>query len=411
MMRYRAAWVLPIVTPPLKDGWVAIESDRIVAVGDDPVGDGIDLGSVAILPGLVNAHTHFELSYLRGRIAEATRFVDWIRTVMRERKQVANPNEPVILEAAEAAVREARAAGTAAVGDVSNTLATVPVLARSPLLARVFFELLGFNVSDPEAVVREARARVKALSPSPSVRVSLAPHAPYSVSPGLFTAIRADLDARDGQVSSIHLGESPEEVELLARGSGGWRTLLQEMGAWTDTWTAPARSPVGYLDDLGFIDSQVLAVHGVQLSGDDLHTLRTLGVTVVACPRSNRHVGVGSPPLDAFYAVGVDVAFGTDSLASVPDVNLFAELAEARRLTRRVPARTLLRSATLSGARALGFGQDLGSIEPGKRPALIAVSVPAGIDDVEEYLVSGVEPPRVRWLGQENLQLPSPNLQ
>jgi 5-methylthioadenosine/S-adenosylhomocysteine deaminase len=109
-------------------------------------------------------------------------------------------------------------------------------------------------------------------------------------------------------------------------------------------------------------------------------------------------VGVGSPPLDAFYASGVSVAFGTDSLASAPDLNLFSELAEARRVAPRVPAARLLESATLSGARALGFGDDLGSIEAGKRAALIAVRVPEAVSDVEEYLVSGIDPGAVAWL-------------
>jgi cytosine/adenosine deaminase-related metal-dependent hydrolase len=107
----------------------------------------------------------------------------------------------------------------------------------------------------------------------------------------------------------------------------------------------------------------------------------------------------------------VDVAFGTDSLASVEDLNLFSELAEARRLAPRVPARRLLESATLVGARALRFDGELGSIEPGKRDALIAVDLPAGVIDVEEYLVSGVEPGTIRWLDSTtpNAQFPTPN--
>jgi cytosine/adenosine deaminase-related metal-dependent hydrolase len=199
-------------------------------------------------------------------------------------------------------------------------------------------------------------------------------------------------------VSTVHLGESSEEVELLKRGSGGWKTLLEELGAWSPDWQAPGTSPVEYLEDLGFLDSRVLAVHGVQFSGEDLSRLRALNVTVVSCPRSNRHVGVGSPPIEAFYAMDVDVAFGTDSLASVDDLNVFAELAEARRLAPRVPAHALLASATVVGARALGFGDDYGTIEPGKRAALIAVRVPEGVTDVEEYLVSGITPDRITWV-------------
>ena len=137
----------------------------------------------------------------------------------------------------------------------------------------------------------------------------------------------------------------------------------------------------------------------MQCSSDDLAHLRKLGTTVVSCPRSNRYVGVGDPPLEAFYAAGLSVALGTDSLASVDDLNMFAELAAARKLAPGVAARRLLESATLAGAGALGFGNELGSIDQGKRASLIAVRVPDHIDDVEEYLVSGVEPASVAWLG------------
>jgi cytosine/adenosine deaminase-related metal-dependent hydrolase len=149
-------------------------------------------------------------------------------------------------------------------------------------------------------------------------------------------------------------------------------------------------------------------VHGVQFDGADLDRVRTLGVTLVSCPRSNRHVGVGSPPLEAFYAMDVDVAFGTDSLASVEDLNMFSELAEARRIAPKVSARTLLRSATLTGATALGFGSEFGSVEPGKRAVLVVVRVPDDVNDVEEYLVSGVDPSNIQWLTSAfNSQLPT----
>jgi cytosine/adenosine deaminase-related metal-dependent hydrolase len=199
-------------------------------------------------------------------------------------------------------------------------------------------------------------------------------------------------------VTTVHLGESPEELEFIRRGTGPWRVLLEELGVWTNEWEPPGGSPVEYLDQLGFLDRRVLAVHGVQFDGDDLHRLRSRGMTVVSCPRSNQHVGVGAPPLEAFYAMGVNVAFGTDSLASAPDLNLFSELAEARRLAPRVPARALLESATCQGAAALGFGEDFGTIEAGKRAQLIAVRTPADLDDVEEYLLSGITPADVSWV-------------
>ena len=397
MPAYTAEWVLPMTGEPIHRGSVSIENGRIAGVDDRAPAGAIDLGDVAVLPALVNAHTHLELSYLRGRVPPTGTFIDWIRTIIAARREYPDAADPRILDAARAAVAEARASGTGLFGDISNTLVTAPLLRDAAMPAQVFYELLRFNAPDPEAMTREARAKADAVADA-DVRVSLAPHAPYSVSPGLFGAIRADLDAHPGQMTTVHLGESAEELEFIRRGTGPWRVLLEELGVWTNAWEPPGTSPVEYLERIGFLDRRVLAVHGVQFDGDDLGRLRSRGVTVVSCPRSNQHVGVGAPPLEAFYAMNVKVAFGTDSLASAPDLNLFFELAEARRLAPRVPARALLESATCRGAAALCFENDFGTIEPGRRAHLIAVRTPADVDDVEEYLVGGIEPSAVRWL-------------
>jgi cytosine/adenosine deaminase-related metal-dependent hydrolase len=398
MVTYQADWVLPIVTAPLRRSSVTVNGGRVAAVGSTATaGTVIDLGRAAIVPGLVNAHTHLELSYLERRVPRSGSFDAWVRTLMALRRGHADPANAEILGAARRAIAAARASGTALVGDVSNTLATVSLLRDAGLAAQVFYELLGFNTPDAPGVVRRARARARETAGG-QVRVHLAPHAPYSVSPALFRALRADLDEHQAAVSSVHLGESSGEVQLLRDGTGVVRAMLEQLGVWSNEWEAPGVSPVAYLADLGFLDRRVLVVHGVQLEQPDLERLVALGATIVSCPRSNQHVGAGSPPLEAFYRSGVRVALGTDSLASVADLNVFAELAEARRLAPRVPAAALLRSATLTGADALGFGGDFGSLEPGKRAALLAVRIPADVDDVEEYLVSGIETDAIAWL-------------
>jgi cytosine/adenosine deaminase-related metal-dependent hydrolase len=397
MTSYRADWLLPIVDAPVRDGWVALSQGRITGVGQGASPEAVDLGRAVVMPGLVNAHTHLELSYLHGRVPPAQAFTDWVRVLMALRRGHPDPASNDIVARARAAIAEARACGTSLVGDVSNTLITVPLLRDSGMPAHVFQELLGFNPADADARLTAAAAAAATVDGS-DVRVTLAPHAPYSVSPALFRGIRAHLDAGTTPVTTVHLGESAEEIELLERGTGPLRTLLEDLGVWTDEWKSPGVSPVGYLSELGFLDRWVLAVHGVQFDGGDLSQLAACGAAIASCPRSNVHVGVGSPPLEAFYAMDVDVAFGTDSLASVADLNVFSELREARRIAPRVPARRLLESATLSGARALGRGDDFGSVEIGKRAALIAVQLPAGVDDVEEYLVGGIEPDAIRWL-------------
>jgi cytosine/adenosine deaminase-related metal-dependent hydrolase len=401
MIHYHADWILPIVDEPLRNSWVALDRGRIVALGrpdDRGGGDVVDLGRTVVLPGLVNAHTHLELSYLRDSVKPASRFVDWIHQLMARRRAFADPSDSAILHAAREGIREARAAGTALVGDISNTLVTVPLLAEGEMPAVVFYELLRFNEADPVGRVQRARQQLEALPRTSDVRTTIAPHAPYSVAPLLFRAIRADLDRHPFERSTVHLSESAEEVQFIRTGEGAWRDLLQQLGTWSEQWKPPGTTPVAYLADAGFLDRRVLVVHGVQCTAPDLARLGALGCTIVSCPRSNRHVGVGSPPLGAFYAAGVDVAFGTDSLASVEDLNMFGELAEARRIAPHVPAGRLLESATRTGARALGFDGEFGSIEPGKRAALVAVSLPDHIADVEEYLLSGIRPEMIRWL-------------
>jgi cytosine/adenosine deaminase-related metal-dependent hydrolase len=392
---------------------VTVEDGLIIATGAGAPADALDLGHAALLPSLVNAHTHLELSYLRGSVGRADRFLDWIRAFLKARGRQLAPHDPVVSNSVRTAIGDARASGTGLIGDVGNTLVAAPQLQEAGMPVRLFYELLGFNVADPGGRVAAARAEVDAAqSAAPDVRISLAPHAPYSVSPGLFTAIREDIDQHPRDVSSVHLGESPEEVELLERGTGGWVDLLRDLGVWTEEWRAPGQSPVTYLAEMGFLDSRVVAVHGVQFSGDDLARLEALGTTIVSCPRSNRYVGVGDPPLEAFYAMGLDVALGTDSLASVDDLNMFQELAAARRLAPRVPARALLESATVGGAKALGFGAEFGSLDAGMRASLIAVQLPERVGDVEEYLLSGIEPGSITWLDSKtpNAQQPTPNV-
>lgn len=392
-MRYRAAWILPIHSPPIAGGVVTVDRGSILAVGPYDGGAVEDLGRVAVLPGLVNAHTHLELSWMRGQVPPGTSVPAWAARLMALRRTVwAEPSDPIV-----DAIVEARASGTCLVGDVTNTFATFAPLLDSELSAALFRELVGFSAPDPEALVREVSDRIADLTPIAWLRASIVPHAPYSVSPALMRAIAA---WSKGKPLSIHLGESPQEVEFLTDGTGEWRALLESLGVWNPAWTPPACGPVEYLDRLGMVDRHLLAVHGVTFTDAELSRLAAAGSTVVACPRSNRWTGAGVPPVERFYASGVRVAVGTDSLASVDDLNLFAELAEIRRLAPGVPAARILDSATLAGTQALGFDSELGSLTPGKRAQLLAVRLPAAVRDVEEYLLSGIEPGDLRWLDE-----------
>jgi aminodeoxyfutalosine deaminase len=401
MPQHRAAWLLPISQPPIRDGWVRTERGRITALGPHRRGerrppDEVDLGSVAVLPGLVNAHTHLELSWMRGRIGPTDDFPQWIRDVITLQRS-GNPDTPA-RAAIDRAIAEARGSGTALVGDISNTLAPVAGLIETETAAVEFCELIGFKADRARQVLEEAATKLAKLPRTDVVRYSWAAHAPYSVSPALFQGIRQLLDRDPFGRCSVHLGESREETEFLRDGGGAWRKLLEDLGAWDPSWQAPECDPVEYIDRMGFMTDRLLVVHGVQFGRRELERIAAKGATLVTCPRGNVLTGAGIPPIADFYASGIPIALGTDSLASVPDLNLFSELAELRRLSPSTPAGRLLESATINGARALGFESDFGTIEPGKRDRLLAVDLPERIGDVGEHLVAGVRSEDIRWI-------------
>jgi cytosine/adenosine deaminase-related metal-dependent hydrolase len=320
---HRAAWILPISRPPIRHGWVAVDDGRIVGTGSEEElpepfrqapcsvarGEG-DRSEVAVLPGLVNAHAHLELSWMRGLVPPMTSMPAWASALMALRRNSAVDTAAAI----ETAITEARAAGTSLVADVANTFDTYALIARSALRAIVFRELIGFRATDPDAIIAAAEEDIERLPPALRVRVALVPHAPYSVSGVLVAALARRAAATP---ISIHLAESPDETQFLAEGTGAWRGVLESVGAWNPAWQPPACGPLDYIERLGLLTPRLLAVHCVQLGEEELRRLAHAGATIVTCPRSNEWTGAGAPPVGAFYASGARVAIGTDSLASV----------------------------------------------------------------------------------------------
>ena len=398
MIRYRAAWVVPIIGEPIENGWVDVADGLVVDVGSPEQRTftaghpEVNFPESLIMPGLVNAHTHLELSGLRGQIPKDQSMPRWTRKLLSRTAEI-TPDDAAI----RAAVHEAQRSGTVLVGDISNTLASVGPLRDAGMMATIFKELLGFDESTPTDLVAQTRNELSKFD-GKGLRFCLAAHALYSVSPALFGALRTAVNDRELWPLSVHVAESIEEVEFLQTGTGEWREILEERGRWDPKWTPSNMTPVEYLDSLGWCGRDTLMVHGVQLTDSDLSRMASGDVTLVTCPRSNNWTGAGHPPVDRFYASGVRVAVGTDSLASVADLNLFSELQELRRLGPAIPASAILRSATKIGAEALGFGGELGVIAPGYKALLIAVRYAGAVSDVEEYLVNGIKREQVTWI-------------
>jgi len=402
-----APWVVPIVAPPLREGALVLDGDGVIAA----VGPRAALratygglpetrGEGLLLPGLVNAHAHLELSSLAGRVAGGCGVIAWTRALagrLREAQERPAQGEDELFAAARAAALAAKALGTAAIGDVGNGTSGWRALAAAGLQGLFFHELVGSREARTGDALADAERERAALPERPGgVAAVPAPHAPYSVGPALLRRIFAAA-AVAGLPTSIHLAEDPDELALLRDGSGGWPAVLRALGASPED-RSPGLEPCAYLAACGGFATlhPPLLVHMVHASADDRRRARDAGATVVLCPRSNLHIGGRLPDVPALLEDGVALAVGTDSLASVPDLSLWAELSVLANAFPAVPPRTWLHAAAAGGARALGLSQ-LGTLAPGSRPGLLDVLPGESSADPERDLVT-TPPPTLRWL-------------
>ena len=368
MLRIRAGSVHPVTAPPITDGAVLVADDgRIAAVGahaqvpDPPRARRVEFPDAVLVPGLVNTHTHLELTHLAGRNPERE-FSRWIRTI-RSLKDATTPEE--FDHSAEQGVRDCWTAGVTCVADTGSTGAPLRALARLGARGIYYQEGFGPDPADRAASLAELQAAVVHLGPVASARTRLgvSPHAPYSVSEPLYRAV-ADFARRESLPLAVHLAESREETALVRDGAGSFAEALRARGI-------PVRahhcSPVQYLLQLGVLERATgwLSIHCVQVDERDLDILRQARVGLAHCPRSNRAHRHGTAPLAAFRAAGIPVGLGTDSVVSAGDVNLWAEAAAAG-----LDGEDALRMLTIAGARALGLESEIGSLEAGKQADL-----------------------------------------
>jgi cytosine/adenosine deaminase-related metal-dependent hydrolase len=378
--------------PLIRDGAVLIEGGRIARVGRaaelrDHSGDVTrDYGEAVILPGLVNAHAHLELGRLI-RPDRPGRFIDWLTSVLG-----AGLDADTAAAAAAEGAAESLRFGVTTVGDISRHARAVRgTLRHSPLRGVSYGEVVGMArrkhvLPDLLAAAKDDAVR------GPDLKPGVSPHAPYSIDADGY---RQCLDAAraKGLPLTTHLAESPDEAAFLSDHAGPFHELWDRLGAWDES-SVPrfAGGPVRYAASLGLLDHHPTALAHFNYCDDDELALLARGrASVVYCPRT--HAYFGHPPhrWREMLAAGINVALGTDSRASSPDLNLVDDLRLLSRLAPDVPARTLWELPTTRGARALGLGDEAGAIAAA-RCADLVVFPTASSDPLAHVLQSTVLP-------------------
>jgi len=397
-------WALPVAAPPVREAAVAIAQGRIAWIGPAAAlparfqpAPRRTFSHALLIPGLVNAHCHVQLTALRGRLQPGTPFVAWVRQLLAEWERWSREEEE---RSTEAGLARMLHAGITTVAHVSPDPPLAP-FAASPLRAVLFHEALGFPARWAEARLAAAEAwlaRMEAVTATaPRIRPAVAAHAPYSVSAPLLRGLAALAQSR-AVPFSIHLAETQEEAHFLRDGGGELAELLRERGAADPAWKPPGMSPVAYADALGLLRRRGLAVHLNYLAPGDLPRLRQ-GITACWCPGAHRWFGHPSHPAPELLAAAVPLALGTDSLASNDDLDLLREMRLAAAAFPAIDPAEWLRAATLAGAAALGLDREIGSLEPGKWADLTLVE-PAEGDTKDPHRALLAEGVRVRgvWI-------------
>ena len=399
---FRAAWVLPMSAAPIANGAVAVQGDRITFVGaasEAPTGAVVDLGDAALLPGLVNVHTHLELTPLR-HLLEGLDFAQWIRTLtMLRRTELSDMAD--VETGARIGITEGLLRGITTYADTSD-LATPVVSALTQMGVRgvVFKEVFG---PDPKqcagslVTLRDAVRELRTLETA-EVRIGVSPHAPYSVSKELFGAV-ANYAIAEQLPMAVHLAESAFEQALVTKGEGPYADNWRNRNI--DPMRARARSSVALLHEAGALRAKPLIIHAVRVDAADIALLAESGCAVAHCPVSNARFGHGIAPLRDMLDAGIRVGIGTDSVASNNRMDLLDEsrIAHLMACTRTqswsaLPASQALWHATAGGAAALGLWSGLGTLTVGAPADLCAFPLDGlaalPLADVADALVHGV---------------------
>jgi aminodeoxyfutalosine deaminase len=336
----------------------------------------IDWGSSIIIPGLINAHVHLELTALHNKLTKFSSFTDWISQLINCRRSWTK--EDFLSSAAEGA-RLSLASGTTLAGDITSGDIGWSAASGQNLRRVAFEEVLALSPDRVDFILSQLNLRLKMGPSNPFLIYGVSPHAPYSVSSELYRR-SSELARRRRMLLTTHVAETQAELQFLQTGTGEFRSFLDGIGALPNNWKPPELPPVLYLNKLGVLGPSCLLVHCNYLDKYSIARILKTHSSVVYCPRSHDFFGHENHPIRQLLDSGINVALGTDSLASNYSLSMIDEMRFLFGKRKDIKPMEIFRAATVNGAAALHYGGVLGRLRRSYWADMVVLDFPQNLE-------------------------------
>lgn len=377
MIIIKAKYLIPNPESCIENGAVVVNGTKICSFGTldniktlSKIETIIDLGNAVILPGLINTHTHLDLSNLHNRIKSTSNFTHWAFQIAGTRMRWKEEDHVSSIEKGNKLCIES---GSTTVADISNTGHSFQVLKKSPLRKVIYKEVLNFNPDQAKDVINKVQKEMSMIITDSLFSIGLSPHAPYSVSKELYQAI-AHMMKNTGIPVCTHVAETQDEIEFLKKGTGNFHVLLKQLRVLNEKWQPPGLTPIQYLKETGILGNHTILIHCNYVTDEEISTIKSVGSSVAFCPRSHHYFGHTNHPIQRLLDAGINVGLGTDSLASNDTLSILDEM-KFLYLHYSITPKTLIALATINGAKALGLESKVGQIKEGFDADLCAIKL------------------------------------
>ncbi|MGR3292395.1 MAG: amidohydrolase family protein [Candidatus Scalindua sp.] len=329
-------------------------------IGDVDSCRTIDLGNSAIVPGFVNAHTHLELTHLHKCIKSNSNFTNWIRQLVDKKNDWAESEYALsVRDGIESSLK----CGTTTVVDITRDGIALTELLTSRIRKLLFFEIINFDPDTAEDTINDFKELISGINHDDLLSIGIFPHAPYTVSDKLYRGCKEISEEFDIEIAT-HIAETKDEVEFLTRGTGHFVSLLNDFNM-LKSWKHPELSPINYLKNIGFLENGCILIHCNYMTEDEINLIEKTKSNIVFCPRSHEYFQHDNHPFLILKNRDINIALGTDSLASNDTLSILDEMKLIRKQYCNLKSQDIFYMGTIAGAVALKMDDRIGSLYPG----------------------------------------------